>query len=98
MGVENVYFLLLIFESYLCWEVEYVEGFLFELVVVMYGGGKLFEELVVVCFMLEMIINVFFIKWIDFYCDLLLLVNNWSNIVCWELWLWLFLCMIEFFW
>ena len=98
IGVENAYFPLLIPESYLRKEAEHVEGFAPELAVVTHGGGKRLEEPAVVRPTSETIINASFTKWIDSYRDLPLLVNNWSNIVRWELRPRLFLRTTEFLW
>jgi prolyl-tRNA synthetase len=97
-GVENAYFPLLIPESYLRKEAEHVEGFAPELAVVTHGGGRELEEPAVVRPTSETIINASFTKWIDSYRDLPLLVNNWSNIVRWELRPRLFLRSTEFLW
>jgi prolyl-tRNA synthetase len=97
-GVENAYFPLLIPESYLRKEAEHVEGFSPELAVVTHGGGKQLEEPVVVRPTSETVINASFTKWIDSYRDLPLLVNNWANIVRWELRPRLFLRSTEFLW
>ena len=98
IGVENAYFPLLIPESYLRKEADHVEGFSPELAVVTYGGGKQLEEPVVVRPTSETIINASFTKRIDCYRDLPLLVNNWSNIVRWELRPRVFLRTTEFLW
>jgi prolyl-tRNA synthetase len=97
-GAENAYFPLFIPESYLHREAEHVEGFSPELAVVTYGGGKELEEPVVVRPTSETIINSFFAKWIQSYRDLPLLVNQWSNVVRWELRPRLFLRTTEFLW
>ena len=97
-GVENAYFPLLIPESYLRKEAEHVEGFSPELAVVTHGGGKQLEEPAVVRPTSETIINASFTRWIDSYRDLPLLINNWSNIVRWELRPRIFLRTTEFLW
>jgi prolyl-tRNA synthetase len=97
-GTENAYFPLLIPESYLHREAEHVEGFSPELAVVTHGGGKELEEPAVVRPTSETIINVFFAKWINSYRDLPLQVNQWANIVRWELRPRLFLRTTEFLW
>ena len=97
-GVENAYFPLLIPESYLRKEAEHVEGFSPELAVVTHGGGRKLEEPVVVRPTSETVINASFTKWIDSYRDLPLLVNNWANIIRWELRPRLFLRSTEFLW
>jgi prolyl-tRNA synthetase len=97
-GTRNAYFPLLIPESYLKREAEHVEGFSPELAVVTYGGGKALEEPVVLRPTSETIINSYFAKWISSYRDLPLKVNNWSNVVRWELRPRLFLRTTEFLW
>ncbi|HVC70733.1 MAG TPA: proline--tRNA ligase [Acidimicrobiales bacterium] len=97
-GVANAYFPLLIPESYLRREAEHVEGFSPELAVVTHGGGKKLEEPVVVRPTSETIINSYFAKWIQSYRDLPLLINQWANVVRWELRPRLFLRTTEFLW
>ncbi len=97
-GVSNAYFPLLIPESYLRREAEHVEGFSPELAVVTHGGGKQLEEPVVVRPTSETIINSYFSKWIQSYRDLPLLINQWANVVRWELRPRLFLRTTEFLW
>src|SRR5687768_3195072 len=97
-GAENAYFPLFIPESYLRREAEHVEGFSPELAVVTHGGGKELEEPVVVRPTSETIINSFFAKWVQSYRDLPLLVNQWANVVRWELRPRLFLRTTEFLW
>jgi prolyl-tRNA synthetase len=97
-GVRNAYFPLLIPEDYLRREAEHVEGFSPELAVVTHAGGKQLEQAVVVRPTSETIINSYFAKWIASYRDLPLLVNNWSNVVRWELRPRLFLRTTEFLW
>jgi prolyl-tRNA synthetase len=97
-GVSNAYFPLLIPESYLRREAEHVEGFSPELAVVTHGGGKKLEEPVVIRPTSETIINSYFAKWIQSYRDLPLLINQWANVVRWELRPRLFLRTTEFLW
>ena len=97
-GAENAYFPLFIPESYLRKEAEHVEGFSPELAVVTHGGGKELEEPVVVRPTSETIINSFFAKWVQSYRDLPLLLNQWANVVRWELRPRLFLRTTEFLW
>jgi prolyl-tRNA synthetase len=97
-GVRNAYFPLLIPESYLRREAEHVEGFSPELAVVTHGGGKELEEPAVVRPTSETIINTYFSKWVQSYRDLPLLVNQWANVVRWELRPRLFLRTTEFLW
>jgi prolyl-tRNA synthetase len=97
-GARNAYFPLFIPESYLRKEAEHVEGFSPELAVVTHGGGKELEEPVVVRPTSETIINVFFAKWVQSYRDLPLLINQWANVVRWELRPRIFLRTTEFLW
>jgi prolyl-tRNA synthetase len=97
-GAQNAYFPLFIPESFLRKEAEHVEGFSPELAVVTHGGGKELEEPVVVRPTSEMVINHFFAKWIQSYRDLPLLVNQWANVVRWELRPRVFLRTTEFLW
>lgn len=97
-GAQNAYFPLFIPESYLRKEAEHVEGFSPELAVVTHAGGKQLEEPVVVRPTSETIINAFFSKWVQSYRDLPMLVNNWSNVVRWELRPRVFLRTTEFLW
>ncbi|MEA2900574.1 MAG: prolyl-tRNA synthetase [Actinomycetota bacterium] len=97
-GAKNAYFPLFIPESYLRKEAQHVEGFSPELAVVTIGGGKELEEPVVVRPTSETIINVFFAKWIQSYRDLPLLINQWANVVRWEMRTRMFLRTTEFLW
>ena len=97
-GARNSYFPLFIPESYLRKEAQHVEGFSPELAVVTHGGGKELEEPVVVRPTSETIINVFFAKWVQSHRDLPLLINQWANVVRWEMRTRLFLRTTEFLW
>jgi len=97
-GTQNAYFPLFIPQSYLQREAEHVEGFSPELAVVTHGGGKELEEPVVVRPTSETVINVYFSKWVQSYRDLPLLLNQWANVVRWELRPRLFLRTTEFLW
>src|SRR5574338_540492 len=97
-GVENAYFPLFIPMSYLTKEAEHVEGFSPELAVVTHGGGKELEEPLVVRPTSETIIGVSFSEWIQSYRDLPLLINQWSNVVRWEMRTRPFLRTAEFQW
>ncbi len=97
-GVSNAYFPLFIPESYLKKEAQHVEGFSPELAVVTHAGGKELEEAVVVRPTSETIINVFFAKWVQSYRDLPMLLNQWCNVVRWELRPRVFLRTTEFLW
>ena len=95
---QNCYFPLLIPESFLHKEAEHVEGFSPELAVVTVAGGKELEERYVIRPTSETIIGHFFAKWIQSWRDLPVLVNQWANIVRWELRTRLFLRTSEFLW
>ncbi|MCC5477613.1 proline--tRNA ligase [Streptomyces barringtoniae] len=97
-GAQNAYFPLLIPESYLTREAEHVEGFAPELAVVTHAGGKELEEPVVVRPTSETIVNEYFAKWVQSHRDLPLLINQWANVVRWELRPRLFLRTTEFLW
>ena len=97
-GAENAYFPLFIPESYLTLEAEHVEGFAPELAVVTHAGGKELEEPLVVRPTSETVINSFFSKWIQSHRDLPLLLNQWANVVRWEMRPRLFLRTSEFLW
>jgi len=97
-GARNAYFPLFIPESYLRKEAQHVEGFSPELAVVTHAGGKELEEPVVVRPTSETIINVFFAKWVQSHRDLPLLINQWANVVRWELRPRVFLRTTEFLW
>ena len=97
-GAENVYFPLFIPESYLRREAEHVEGFSPELAVVTHAGGKELEEPLVVRPTSETVIGEYMAKWIQSYRDLPLLLNQWANVVRWELRPRLFLRTTEFLW
>src|SRR5690349_18205174 len=97
-GARNAYFPLLIPESYLRREADHVEGFSPELAVVTVGGGKELAEPAVVRPTSETIINASLARWISSYRDLPLKVNQWANVVRWELRPRLFLRTSEFLW
>ena len=97
-GVSNAYFPLLIPESFLRREAEHVEGFSPELAVVTHGGGKKLEEPAVVRPTSETIIDSYLSKWIQSHRDLPMLLNQWCNVVRWEMRPRLFLRTTEFLW
>jgi prolyl-tRNA synthetase len=97
-GHQNVYFPLLIPESFLKKEAEHVEGFSPELAVVTIAGGKQLEEPYVIRPTSETIIGHFFARWIQSYRDLPLLLNQWANVMRWELRTRMFLRTSEFLW
>jgi len=97
-GHENAYFPLLIPESFMRKEAEHVEGFAPETAVVTHGGGKKLDEPLVIRPTSETIIYAMFSKWIQSYRDLPLLINQWANVVRWEMRTRLFLRTLEFLW
>jgi prolyl-tRNA synthetase len=97
-GAKNAYFPLFIPESYLTREAEHVEGFSPELAVVTVAGGKVLDEPVVVRPTSETVIGEFMAKWVQSYRDLPLLLNQWANVVRWELRPRVFLRTSEFLW
>ena len=97
-GHQNMYFPLLIPESFLHKEAEHVEGFSPELAVVTLAGGKQLDEPYVIRPTSETIIGHFFAKWIKSWRDLPLKVNQWANVVRWELRTRMFLRTAEFLW
>ena len=97
-GHQNAYFPLLIPESFLKKEAQHVEGFAPECAVVTHGGGKLLEEPLVIRPTSETIIYHMFAKWTQSYRDLPILMNQWANVVRWEMRTRLFLRTLEFLW
>ncbi len=97
-GHQNAYFPLFIPQSFLHKEAEHVEGFAPETAVVTHGGGKELEEPLVVRPTSETIIYAMFAKWIQSWRDLPVLINQWANVVRWELRTRLFLRTTEFLW
>ena len=97
-GHVNAYFPLLIPMSYLQREAEHVEGFSPELAVVTHAGGKELEEPLVVRPTSETVIGEMMSRWISSYRDLPMLLNQWANVVRWELRPRLFLRTTEFLW
>lgn len=97
-GARNYYFPFFIPESFMKKEAEHVEGFAPELAVVTHAGGKKLEEPLVARPTSETIINSMFAKWIQSYRDLPLMINQWANVVRWEMRTRLFLRTTEFLW
>ena len=97
-GHQNAYFPLFIPESFLQKEAEHVAGFAPECAVVTHGGGKKLEEPLVVRPTSETIIYAMYAKWIQSYRDLPILINQWANVVRWEMRTRLFLRTTEFLW
>ncbi|HEX6524722.1 MAG TPA: proline--tRNA ligase [Streptosporangiaceae bacterium] len=97
-GHDNAYFPLLIPESYMQREAEHVEGFSPELAVVTHAGGKELEEPLIIRPTSETIIGEMMAKWVSSYRDLPLLLNQWANVVRWELRPRMWLRTTEFLW
>jgi prolyl-tRNA synthetase len=97
-GHQNAYFPLLIPESFIHREAEHIEGFAPELAVVTHAGGEKLDEPLVIRPTSETIIYSMFAKWVQSYRDLPLLINQWANVVRWELRTRLFLRTTEFLW
>jgi len=109
-GHENCYFPLFIPMSFIAKEAEHVEGFAKEMAVVTHHrlkneGGRLvldpearLEEPLIVRPTSETIIGDAFQRWVKSYRDLPLLINQWANVVRWEMRTRLFLRTAEFLW
>jgi prolyl-tRNA synthetase len=97
-GHENAYFPLLIPMSFIEKEAEHVEGFRPELAVVTHAGGKELEEPLVVRPTSETVILAMYAKWVQSYRDLPILLNQWANVMRWEMRTRLFLRTAEFLW
>jgi prolyl-tRNA synthetase len=97
-GARNAYFPLFIPQSFLNKEAQHVEGFAPEVAVVTHGGGKELEEPLIVRPTSETIINHMFSQWIRSHRDLPMMVNQWANVVRWEMRTRLFLRTTEFLW
>lgn len=97
-GVENAYFPLLIPQSFITKEAEHVEGFAPELAVVTHAGGKKLEEPYVVRPTSETMVYHMFSRWIKSWRDLPLKINQWANVVRWEMRTRPFLRTTEFLW
>ena len=97
-GAENVYLPLFIPQSYLEREAEHVEGFSPEPAIVTYAGGKKLAEPVVVRPTSETLFGELMAKWVQSHRDLPMLLNQWANVVRWEMRPRLFLRTTEFLW
>jgi prolyl-tRNA synthetase len=97
-GHQNAYFPLLIPQSFLEREKQHVQGFAPEVAVVTHAGGKELEEPLVIRPTSETIIYAMLAKWVQSYRDLPVLLNQWANVVRWELRTRLFLRTTEFLW
>ncbi len=97
-GHVNAYFPLLIPKSYLMREAEHVEGFAPEVAEVTRAGGKDLEETFVIRPTSETIIGASYAKWVKSWRDLPILVNQWANVMRWEMRTRPFLRTAEFLW
>src|SRR3989344_1772892 len=97
-GVQNAYFPLLIPESVMAKEAKHVEGFAPECAVVTHGGGKELAEKLYIRPTSETIIYQTFAKWVGSYRDLPIKINQWANVVRWEMRTRPFLRTLEFLW
>jgi len=97
-GHVNAYFPLFIPMSFIQKEAQHIAGFAPELAVVTHGGGKRLEEPLAVRPTSETIIGYMYARWIRSYRDLPLLINQWCNVVRWEMRTRLFLRTTEFLW
>ena len=97
-GHQNAYFPLLIPQSYLQREAEHVEGFAPEVFTVTHAGGKELEEPLVIRPTSETVIGEMMARWISSYRDLPLLLNQWANVLRWEMRPRMFLRTTEFLW
>jgi len=97
-GHQNAAFPLLIPESFIKKEAKHIEGFSPELAIVTYAGGKKLDEPLVIRPTSETVIHYMFAKWIKSYRDLPLKINQWANVIRWEMRPRAFLRTTEFFW
>ncbi len=97
-GHVNAAFPMFIPMSFLEKEKEHVEGFSPELAIVTIGGGQTLEEPLVVRPTSETIIGHMYSKWVQSYRDLPILINQWANVVRWEMRTRMFLRTLEFYW
>ena len=97
-GADNAYFPLLMPMSFFEREAEHLEGFSPELAVVTHGGGKELAEPLAIRPTSETVVGEYMAKWVDSYRDLPLLLNQWANVVRWEMRPRIFLRTTEFLW
>ncbi|MDD5646205.1 MAG: proline--tRNA ligase, partial [Candidatus Bipolaricaulis sp.] len=97
-GHRNAYFPLFIPMSFIEKEAEHVEGFKPELAIVTHGGGSELEEPLAVRPTSETLFGEAYARWIQSYRDLPMLINQWANVVRWEMRPRLFLRTTEFLW
>jgi prolyl-tRNA synthetase len=98
IGVQNAYFPIFIPERLLKKEKNHIKGFAPEVAVVTHAGGKKLDEPLIVRPTSETIMYEIFSNWIHSYRDLPLLINQWTNVVRWEMRPRLFLRTVEFLW
>lgn len=98
IGIKNMYFPLFIPEGFLHREKEHIEGFSPELAVVTIGGGKELKDRLIVRPTSETIMYDAMSKWVQSYRDLPIRINQWANVVRWEMRPRLFLRTTEFLW
>ncbi len=98
LDVQNAYFPLLIPESVIAKEADHVEGFAPECAVVTHGGGKELTEKLYIRPTSETVIYTAFAKWIQSHRDLPLKINQWCNVLRWEMRTRPFLRTLEFLW
>jgi prolyl-tRNA synthetase len=109
-GARNAYFPLFIPQSFLEKEAEHVEGFAKEMAIVTHHRLKMIdgrlqpdpdaalEEPLIIRPTSETIINHMFAQWIHSHRDLPMMINQWSNVVRWEMRTRVFLRTAEFLW
>ncbi|MDQ6747404.1 MAG: proline--tRNA ligase [Candidatus Dormibacteraeota bacterium] len=97
-GHQNMYFPMLIPESMLMKEAEHIEGFAPEVAWVTHGGNEKLAERLAIRPTSETIIGTLYKKWIRSHRDLPVLINQWANVMRWEMRTRLFLRTAEFHW
>ena len=97
-GHQNAHFPLLIPKSFLMKKAEHVEGFAPEVAEVTHAGGEKLTEPYVIRPTSETIIGYFYAKWVRSWRDLPLLINQWANVMRWEMRIRPFLRTAEFLW
>ena len=97
-GHSNAIFPLLIPESFISREAEHIEGFSPELAIVTHAGGEKLAEPLVIRPTSETVIHDAFSRWITSWRDLPLKINQWANVMRWEMRPRAFMRTSEFFW
>ena len=97
-GHQNASFPLLIPQSFIEKEKKHIEGFAPELAIVTHAGGKKLEEPLVIRPTSETMVHTMFARWIKSWRDLPLKINQWANVVRWEMRTRAFLRTTEFLW